>query len=67
MLRHRTTLAQRLTGPFERLDASRGRHSGGAGLGLAIVKGLAESHGGNLSLFNGSNGGLNAIVRLPTS
>ena len=60
-------LAQRLTGPFERLDASRGRHSGGAGLGLAIVKGLAESHGGNLSLFNGSNGGLNAIVRLPTS
>jgi signal transduction histidine kinase len=59
-------LVERLTGPFERLEESRGRHSGGAGLGLAIVKGLAESHGGSLSLANGAEGGLHAIVRLPS-
>ena len=58
-------LIARLTAPFERLDESRGRHSGGAGLGLSIVKALAESHGGSLALENRTTGGLRATVRLP--
>lgn len=57
----------RLTEPFERLETSRGRHSGGAGLGLAIVKGLAQSHGGGLTFETASNGALRAIVRLPAA
>ncbi|MBS0334894.1 MAG: HAMP domain-containing protein [Proteobacteria bacterium] len=56
---------ERLIAPFERLESSRGRQTGGAGLGLAIVKGLAESHGGTLVLENRQGGGLRAEVRLP--
>lgn len=58
-------LIARLTEPFERLEESRGRHSGGAGLGLSIVKALAESQGGSLALENGATGGLRATIRLP--
>lgn len=58
---------ERLMAPFERLEASRGRQTGGAGLGLAIVKGLAESHGGALVLENRPAGGLRAEVRLPAA
>lgn len=58
-------LITRLTAPFERLEISRGRHSGGAGLGLSIVKALAESSGGSLAIENRTTGGLRAIVRLP--
>lgn len=54
----------RLTEPFERLEPSRGRGTGGAGLGLAIVKGLAESQGGELILANRPEGGLRAELRL---
>lgn len=57
----------RLTAPFERVEESRGRHSGGAGLGLAIVKGLVESHGGSLAFENGTGRGLCAIVKLPSA
>ncbi|MBC7167324.1 ATP-binding protein [Phenylobacterium sp.] len=55
----------RLGAPFERLEASRNRATGGAGLGLAIVRGLAEAQGGDLILFNRHEGGLCAEVRLP--
>lgn len=58
-------LMARLTEPFERLEPSRGRHSGGSGLGLSIVKALAESQGGRLELDNDATGGLRATVRLP--
>lgn len=57
----------RLTEPFERLEPSRGRHSGGAGLGLSIVKALAETHGGCLELENRTVGGLRAKVLLPSA
>jgi len=57
----------RLTEPFERLETSRGRHSGGAGLGLAIVKALAHGHGGELILGAGPNGALQAKVKLPAA
>jgi signal transduction histidine kinase len=55
----------RLLAPFERLEPSRGRETGGAGLGLAIVKGLAESQGGSLTIENRAEGGLRAQIRLP--
>jgi signal transduction histidine kinase len=55
----------RLVQPFERMEPSRGRQTGGAGLGLAIVKALARSQGGDLVLENRDVGGLRAAVRLP--
>ena len=46
--------------PFERLEGSRNRETGGAGLGLAIAKAVAEGHGGSLTLTNRPEGGLRA-------
>jgi len=54
----------RLMEPFERLEPSRGRRTGGAGLGLAIVKALAKSQGGDLVLENRKGGGLTAVISL---
>lgn len=51
--------------PFERLEPSRARDSGGAGLGLAIVHALAGAQGGGFALANWAEGGLLARVRLP--
>jgi signal transduction histidine kinase len=56
---------ERVTGPFERMEGSRNRATGGAGLGLAIVRALAEAQGGRLSLGNRPGGGLVAEVSLP--
>ena len=56
---------ERLTAPFERLEPSRGRHSGGAGLGLSIVKALVESNRGTMTITNRPAGGLTVEVRLP--
>jgi signal transduction histidine kinase len=57
----------RLTEPFERLESSRGRRTGGAGLGLAIVKALAESQGGRFALANRPEGGLQVTLHLPAA
>ena len=46
--------------PFERLEGSRSRDTGGAGLGLAIARAVAEAHGGSLMLANRPEGGLRA-------
>jgi two-component system, OmpR family, osmolarity sensor histidine kinase EnvZ len=54
----------RIMEPFERLESSRGRGTGGAGLGLSIVKALARSKGGDLVLENRPGGGLRAAIRL---
>jgi two-component system osmolarity sensor histidine kinase EnvZ len=54
----------RMLEPFERLEPSRARHSGGAGLGLSIVQGLAQAQGGSVSLRNGVAPGVGLIARL---
>jgi signal transduction histidine kinase len=51
--------------PFYRVEDSRSRETGGSGLGLTIARGIAEAHGGELSLRNREGGGLEAVVRLP--
>ena len=52
--------------PFVRLDDSRNRSTGGTGLGLSIARNIARSHGGELKLRNRPEGGLEAILILPT-
>jgi signal transduction histidine kinase len=51
--------------PFQRLEGSRSRETGGAGLGLAVVRAIARGHGGEVTLHNRSEGGLRARVTLP--
>ncbi len=52
--------------PFQRLETSRSRATGGAGLGLAIVKELARANGWTLALSARPGGGLAAWLDLPT-
>jgi signal transduction histidine kinase len=51
--------------PFYRVESSRNRATGGTGLGLSIAKGIAEDHGGSLTLSNRAEGGLEATLLLP--
>jgi len=55
----------RLFQPFARGDKARGGK--GSGLGLAIVQRIAEMHGGEISLNNHPDGGLEACFRMPIS
>ena len=54
-----------LFAPFVRGEASRNRTTGGTGLGLAIVRGIAEAHGGGVTLEDRPGGGGRVRVRLP--
>jgi len=56
---------ERVFEPFHRLEQSRSRETGGTGLGLTIARGIAEAHGGTLSLHNRADGGLEARLTLP--
>ena len=51
--------------PFHRLEQSRNRETGGVGLGLSIARTIARAHGGDLTLHNHIEGGLEAILVLP--
>jgi signal transduction histidine kinase len=51
--------------PFYRVEGSRSRETGGTGLGLTIARSIAEAHGGQLSLRNRVEGGLEAELSLP--
>jgi signal transduction histidine kinase len=51
--------------PFQRLESSRSRETGGAGLGLAVVRAIARGHGGEVTLQNRVEGGLRVRVVLP--
>jgi signal transduction histidine kinase len=53
--------------PFFRGEASRNRDTGGSGLGLGIARNIARAHGGELTLRNRAEGGLEAILTLPRS
>lgn len=58
---------QRVMQPYERLETSRRRETGGVGLGLAIARDAARMHNGYLVLENRSQGGLRASLNLPRS
>lgn len=57
----------RLLLPFERLEASRNRRSGGFGLGLAIVAMIMRAHGGNADITDSPLGGARITLTWPTS
>lgn len=52
--------------PFVRFERSRNRDTGGVGLGLAIAQTIIQAHGGSIVLRNLPEGGLEAVVRLPS-
>lgn len=54
----------RLLEPFERMEPSRARHTGGVGLGLSIVQALARRYEGDLRLENRPEGGFRAVLTL---
>ena len=56
---------QAMLEPFNRLETSRNRSTGGAGLGLAVVRCLVEAHDGTIELAAAPTGGTRAIVQLP--
>ena len=56
---------ERVFEPFQRLEGSRNRATGGSGLGLTIARGIAQAHGGTLVLANRAAGGLEAVLTLP--
>lgn len=56
---------QRVFEPFFRLESSRSRESGGTGLGLTIAHNVVLQHGGELTLTNHPQGGLDVCLKLP--
>jgi len=56
---------ERVFQPFQRLEHSRNRGTGGVGLGLAIARQAVENEGGSIRLSNRQAGGLSAEVFLP--
>jgi signal transduction histidine kinase len=59
--------AAALSEPFRRLGSERTGAGNGVGLGLAIVAAIATAHHGTLTLTARPDGGLRAVVELPTS
>ncbi len=56
---------ERVFEPFQRLDSSRDRQTGGYGLGLTIVRRVALVHGGDVRLEETPLGGARFVVTLP--
>lgn len=57
--------AARVFERFYRVDASRGRDSGGAGLGMAIVAAIVTAHDGRVDLSETPGGGTTVRVEIP--
>ncbi len=53
--------------PFRRLTRDRTASSTSIGLGLSIVRAVARAHGGDATAQPGASGGLEVLVRLPTT
>lgn len=51
--------------PFQRLERSRNRETGGIGLGLAIARGIARAHQGDISMAQRPEGGMKVVLSLP--
>lgn len=51
--------------PFQRLEQSRNKDTGGFGLGLTIARTILSGHGGSIVLANREAGGLSVTVTLP--
>lgn len=58
---------KKLFEPFQRLDDSRTRSTGGYGLGLAIVKQIAQWHSGTVAIDNSEIGGARFIFGWPVN
>jgi len=58
-------MLERVFDPFFRLEGSRSRDTGGTGLGLSIARNIARAAGGEVSLRNLPEGGLEALLVLP--
>lgn len=61
-----TEARQAMFEPFNRLETSRNRATGGAGLGLAVVRALVEAHGGTIDITAAPGGGARLNIVLPT-
>ena len=57
----------RLLQPFERLEASRNRSTGGFGLGLAITAMILRAHGGQVMIAESDLGGARITLEWPTA
>jgi len=51
--------------PFYRIEKSRNKHTGGTGLGLTVAKTIISAHGGEITLDNMKERGLQVIITLP--
>jgi signal transduction histidine kinase len=56
---------QAMLEPFNRLETSRNRATGGAGLGLAVARSLVEAHGGTVEISTAPAGGARVMIELP--
>jgi len=55
---------ERVFEPFYRVESSRSRETGGVGLGLSVARDIVRAHGGELTLRNRPEGGLEAVLTL---
>ncbi|GAN91616.1 two component sensor histidine kinase EnvZ [Gluconobacter frateurii M-2] len=51
--------------PYFRLDKSRNRQTGGVGLGLTSAQTIVRSNGGDITMTNRPEGGLEVLIYLP--
>ncbi|MCF6305134.1 MAG: ATP-binding protein, partial [Rhodobacteraceae bacterium] len=56
---------ERVFDPFVRVEKSRNLETGGTGLGLSIARTVIHAHGGEITLSNSTDGGLEVHITLP--